>query len=136
MVAGRCFAGNAALVGCCDVIIVTRDSNLGMGGPAMIEGGGLGVFRPEEIGPSDVQSANGVVDIVVEDEAEAVMAAKEYLSYFQGNLPRLEPAPISANCVGPFPRTGGESMTFASSSRCSPMKTPCWNWAVTLRRAW
>lgn len=84
IVSGRCFAGNAALVGCCDVIIATRNSNLGMGGPAMIEGGGLGVFTPEEIGPVDVQGANGVVDIVVADEAEAVAAAKAYLSYFQG----------------------------------------------------
>lgn len=81
---GRCFAGNAALLGCCDVIIATKNSNLGMGGPAMIEGGGLGVFKPEEIGPSDVQSANGVIDALVEDEAEAVEVAKRYLSYFQG----------------------------------------------------
>ena len=69
---GRCFAGNAALLGCCDVVIATEDSNIGMGGPAMIEGGGLGVFRPEEVGPLDVQVANGVVDIAVADEAEAV----------------------------------------------------------------
>ncbi|GAB2875668.1 carboxyl transferase domain-containing protein [Nocardioides pacificus] len=82
--AGRCFAGNAALLGCCDVIIATRDSNIGMGGPAMIEGGGLGVHRPEEIGPSDVQSANGVIDVLVEDETEAVAVAKRYLSYFDG----------------------------------------------------
>jgi acetyl-CoA carboxylase carboxyltransferase component len=81
---GRCFAGNAALLGCCDVVIATRNSNIGMGGPAMIEGGGLGVFRPEDIGPIDVQSANGVVDIAVADEAEAVRVAKRYLSYFQG----------------------------------------------------
>ena len=60
---GRCFAGNAALLGCCDVIIATKGSNIGMGGPAMIEGGGLGVFRPEEIGPIDVQAPNGVVDV-------------------------------------------------------------------------
>ena len=69
--AGYCFAGNAALLGCCDVVIATEDSNIGMGGPAMIEGGGLGVFAPTEIGPIDVQRANGVVDIVVADEAEA-----------------------------------------------------------------
>ncbi|MEU8804258.1 carboxyl transferase domain-containing protein [Spirillospora sp. NPDC048819] len=81
---GRCFAGNAALLGCCDVIIATRDANIGMGGPAMIEGGGLGVFAPEEIGPIGDQEPNGVVDIVVEDEAEAVGAARRYLSYFQG----------------------------------------------------
>ena len=81
---GRCFAGNAALLGSSDVVIATRDSNIGMGGPAMIEGGGLGVFRPEEVGPIDVQVAGGVVDIAVDDEAEAVAVAKQYLSYFQG----------------------------------------------------
>jgi acetyl-CoA carboxylase carboxyltransferase component len=81
---GRCFAGNAALLGCCDVVIATRDSNIGMGGPAMIEGGGLGVFRPEEIGPMDVQVPGGVVDVAVADEVEAVGVAKKYLSYFQG----------------------------------------------------
>ncbi|MEO6625753.1 MAG: carboxyl transferase domain-containing protein, partial [Burkholderiaceae bacterium] len=64
VVAGRCFAGNAAMLGCCDVIIATRDSNIGMGGPAMVEGGGLGVYTPEQIGPSGVQSANGVIDLL------------------------------------------------------------------------
>jgi len=83
--AGYCFAGNAAVLGCCDVVIATEDSNIGMGGPAMIEGGGLGVFEPGEIGPIEVQRANGVVDIVVADEAEAVRTAKKYLSYFQGS---------------------------------------------------
>jgi acetyl/propionyl-CoA carboxylase alpha subunit/acetyl-CoA carboxylase carboxyltransferase component len=86
VVAGRCFAGNAALLGCCDVIIATEDSNIGMAGPAMIEGGGLGVYRPEDIGPIDVQVANGVVDIRVKDEVEACAVAKQYLSYFQGAL--------------------------------------------------
>jgi acetyl/propionyl-CoA carboxylase alpha subunit/acetyl-CoA carboxylase carboxyltransferase component len=81
---GRCFAGNAAILGCCDVIIATRNSTLGMGGPAMVEGGGLGVFRPEEIGPVKVMQANGTIDVLVEDEAAAVAAGKQYLSYFQG----------------------------------------------------
>jgi acetyl/propionyl-CoA carboxylase alpha subunit/acetyl-CoA carboxylase carboxyltransferase component len=79
---GRCFAGNAALLGCCDVVIATADANIGMGGPAMIEGGGLGVYRPEEVGPIDDQVASGVVDVAVTDEAEAVDVAKRYLSYF------------------------------------------------------
>jgi len=83
---GRCFAGNAAILGCCDVIIATKNSALGMGGPAMVEGGGLGVFRPEEIGPIKVMQANGTIDVLVEDEAEAVQVAKKYLSYFQGPL--------------------------------------------------
>ena len=83
---GFCFAGNAALLGCCDVIISTENSWTGMAGPAMIEGGGLGLVRPTDIGPIDVQTANGVVDIRVKDEAEAVAAAKKYLSYFQGPL--------------------------------------------------
>jgi acetyl-CoA carboxylase carboxyltransferase component len=90
VVAGRCFAGNAALLGCCDVIIATRDSNIGMGGPAMVEGGGLGVFRPEEIGPAPVQHGNGVIDVLAEDEAQAVCAARRYLSYFQGVVTRFE----------------------------------------------
>ncbi len=81
---GRCFAGNASLLGCCDVIIATENSNIGMGGPAMIEGGGLGIFRPEEIGPMSVQVKSGVVDLLVKDEEEAVITAKKYLSYFQG----------------------------------------------------
>ena len=81
---GRCFAGNAVLLGCCDVIIATEGSNIGIGGPAMIEGGGLGVFKPEEVGPVDVQWPNGVIDILVEDEEEAIEVAKKYLSYFQG----------------------------------------------------
>ena len=81
---GRCFAGNAALLGCCDVIIATENSSIGMGGPAMIEGGGLGVFHPDEVGPVSVQAPNGVIDIVVPDEAEGVRVAKKYLSYFQG----------------------------------------------------
>jgi acetyl/propionyl-CoA carboxylase alpha subunit len=84
--AGRCFAGNAALLGCCDVIIATRGSNIGMGGPAMIEGGGLGRFSPEDIGPAGVQAANGVIDLRVDDEAQAVAAARLYVAYFQGAL--------------------------------------------------
>lgn len=83
---GRCFAGNAALLGCADVVIATEDSNIGMGGPAMIEGGGLGKFSPEEIGPIDVQTKNGVVDVRVKDEPEAVATAKQYLGYFQGRI--------------------------------------------------
>ncbi len=86
IVSGFCFAGNASLLGCCDVIIATENANLGMGGPAMIEGGGLGVFRPEEIGPIGVQTTNGVVDVAVADEAEAVRVAKQYLGYFQGRV--------------------------------------------------
>ena len=90
IVAGRCFAGNAAIAGCADVIIATADTNLGMGGPAMIEGGGLGVFTPDQVGPMSVQVGNGVVDVVVADEAEAVAVAKQYLSYFQGPIDAWE----------------------------------------------
>lgn len=92
IVAGPCFAGNAALLGCCDVIIATNNSNIGMGGPVMIEGGGLGIFKPEEVGPIDVQSENGVVDIEVGDDVEAVTAAKKYLSYFQGTVAKWKAA--------------------------------------------
>ena len=81
---GRCFAGNTALLACCDVIIATEGSTVAMGGPAMIEGGGLGIYTPEEVGPMSFQVPNGVVDILCKDEDEATEIAKKYLSYFQG----------------------------------------------------
>jgi acetyl-CoA carboxylase carboxyltransferase component len=86
VVAGRCFAGNAVIAGCSDLIVATRNANLGMAGPAMIAGGGLGHFAPEEIGPIDVQTRNGVVDVEVADETEAVAVTKRLLGYFQGDL--------------------------------------------------
>lgn len=102
IVSGRCFAGNAALAGVCDVIIATPDANIGMGGPAMIEGGGLGVFPPEAIGPIGVQRRNGVVTMVARDEAHAVALAKQYLSYFQGGVEGWEaPDPRLARHVVP-----------------------------------
>jgi acetyl/propionyl-CoA carboxylase alpha subunit/acetyl-CoA carboxylase carboxyltransferase component len=82
---GSCFAGNAAMLGCCDTIIATAESSIGMGGPAMIEGGGLGLFRPEEVGPVSVQVPNGVIDLLVPDEAAAVLEAKRYFAFFAGN---------------------------------------------------
>ena len=99
---GRLFAGNAALLGCCDVIIGTKDLNLGMGGPAMIEGGGLGVYKPEEVGPTSVQYPNGVIDILVDNEDDAVATAKKYLSYFQGDFESWE-APDKENLRAVIP---------------------------------
>jgi len=87
---GRCFAGNTALLACCDVIIATEGSTIAMGGPAMVESGGLGVYTPEELGPMSFQVPNGVVDILVKDEEEAVETAKKYLSYFQGPIDEWE----------------------------------------------
>ena len=86
VVSGYCFAGNAAMLGCCDVIIATKNASIGMGGPAMIEGGGLGVYHPADVGPVSFQAPNGVIDILVEDEEAATSAAQKYLSYFQGAL--------------------------------------------------
>ena len=86
IVKGRCFAGNAVIAGCADLIVATEDSSLGMGGPAMIAGGGLGDVEPDDVGPVSVQEPNGVLDIVVADEAEAVEAAKKLIGYFQGRL--------------------------------------------------
>ena len=96
VVSGRCFAGNAALLGCCDVIIATRNATIGMAGPVMIEGGGLGSFTPEQVGPTSVQGPNGVIDVLVEDETAAVAVAKQYLGYFQGSLPGWQCSDIRA----------------------------------------
>jgi acetyl/propionyl-CoA carboxylase alpha subunit/acetyl-CoA carboxylase carboxyltransferase component len=102
VVSGRCFAGNAAFLGCCDVIIADRSANIGMAGPAMIEGGGLGVFRPEDVGPASVQYANGVIDVLVDNEAEGVRVAKHYLSLFQGPVAQWQaPDPLLLRHVVP-----------------------------------
>ena len=84
IVKGRCFAGNAVIAGCSDVIVATEDASLGMGGPAMIAGGGLGDVHPDEVGPMEMQARNGVVDVVVADEAEAVAVTRQLLALFQG----------------------------------------------------
>jgi acetyl-CoA carboxylase carboxyltransferase component len=93
VVSGRCFAGNAVLAGCADLRVATPDANLGMAGPAMIAGGGLGEFRAEEIGPAEEQAANGVLDVVVEDEAEAVAVVRRLLGYLDAPAPAGEAAP-------------------------------------------
>ena len=128
IVSGYCFAGNAALLGCCDVIIATKDSSIGMGGPAMIEGGGLGVYHAgPKSGRSSVQAPNGVIDVLVEDEAEAsTRRAKQYLSYFQGAR-AIGARRTSASCAVRSPRTGCASTTSATSSTASRMRAPCWN---------
>jgi acetyl-CoA carboxylase carboxyltransferase component len=92
IVSGYCFAGNAAMLGCCDVIIATKNASIGMGGPAMIEGGGLGVYHPAEVGPVSFQAPNGVIDVLVEDEIEATAVAQKYLSYFQGAVSEWQAA--------------------------------------------
>lgn len=102
IVSGRCFAGNAAFLGVCDVIIADKSANIGMAGPSMIEGGGLGIFQPEEVGPAPVQFRNGVIDILVDNEAQAVAAAKHYLSMFQGRLADWSaPNPLALRHVVP-----------------------------------
>ena len=90
VVKGRCFAGNAVIAGCSDLIVATEDTSLGMGGPAMIAGGGLGEVAPDDVGPISVQAPNGVVDVVVQDEAAAVGMAKRLLGYFSGPVPTWE----------------------------------------------
>ncbi|OBF38228.1 biotin carboxylase [Mycobacterium sp. ACS1612] len=84
IVKGRCFAGNAVIAGCADLIVATEDASIGMGGPAMIAGGGLGDVAADDVGPISMQAPNGVVDVVVADEAEAVAVTKRLLGYFQG----------------------------------------------------
>lgn len=119
VVSGRCFAGNAALLGCCDVIIATPDANLGMGGPAMIEGGGLGVFAPEDIGPVSVQGPNGVLDLIAASEDEAMALARQYLSYFGGAQATWEaPEPQVLRTVVPEDRVRSYDMRKVLAGLC------------------
>ncbi|KAI8617417.1 carbamoyl-phosphate synthase L chain ATP-binding protein [Chytriomyces sp. MP71] len=96
VVAGYCFAGNAALLMACDIVVATENSNIGMGGPSMIEGGGLGNFKVEEIGPAAMHARTGGVDILVKSDEEAVQVAKQILSYFCKDKQRTWEAPDQA----------------------------------------
>lgn len=119
IVAGYCFAGNAALFGVCDIRIATQSSWIGMGGPAMIEGGGLGVVKPTEIGPSDVQVQNGVIDLLTGDEAEAVAAAKTLLALRSpGEAPETEAEALRS--VVPVDRTRAYDMRAAVQALVDP----------------
>ena len=103
--AGRCFAGNAALLGCCDLIIAVEGASIGMGGPAMIEGGGLGIVRPDDVGPVPVHELAGSVDVVVADEASAVATVKELLGLFHGTTDGgAEPTAATLRSVVPADR--------------------------------
>lgn len=119
IVSGRCFAGNAVLAGCSDLIVATEDIALGMGGPAMIAGGGLGHFEPEEIGPIETQAANGVIDVRVDGDAEAVAAAKRLLAYFQGTTSDWEaPDPALLRTVVPERRRRAYDVHAAIDALC------------------
>ena len=136
VVAGRCFAGNAVIAGCSDLIVATENVSLGMGGPAMIEGGGLGRVDPDEVGPIDDAGANGVVDVVVADEAEATAAAKRLLGYFQGPTPPGT-APDQAPLREMVPER--ERRAYARrrrSSRRSPTRARSPSCASASRRRW
>ncbi|MEL0437279.1 carboxyl transferase domain-containing protein [Phycobacter sp. K97] len=113
IVAGYCFAGNAALFGVCDLRIATKSSWIGMGGPAMIEGGGLGKVAPREIGPSEVQVETGLIDLLTEDEAEAVAAAKRLLTLSQDLPPPDEQTQQELRSVVPVDRTRAYDMRHA-----------------------
>ncbi|MES2631533.1 MAG: carboxyl transferase domain-containing protein [Pseudomonadota bacterium] len=86
IVSGPCFAASAAILGCCDVTIAARNASIGMGGPVMIEGAGLGRVKTSDVGPAAMHAETGVVDVLVDDEAQAVEVAKRYLAFFQGSV--------------------------------------------------
>jgi acetyl-CoA carboxylase carboxyltransferase component len=111
--AGFCFAGNAAILGCCDVVIATADSNIGMGGPAMIEGGGLGVFEPTSIGPMTVQQPNGVVDIAVADEGRGRRRRQALPRLLPGHGRAVGVCRPTSSCVAPFPKIANAATTCA-----------------------
>lgn len=113
IVAGYCFAGNAALFGVCDLRIATKNSWIGMGGPAMIEGGGLGTVAPKDIGPSDIQVETGLIDILTGDEAEAIAAAKQLLTLSKDAPPPEDEIRPELRSMVPVNRTRAYDMRHA-----------------------
>ena len=129
VVHGRCFAGNAVLAGCADLIVATEGSSLGMGGPAMIAGGGLGEVDPDAVGPIEMQAPNGVVDVVVADEAEATAVTKKLLGYFQGPT-----APGRRTRPGAAARRASPSASAAPTTVAPIVETLCDEGSVTFLR--
>jgi acetyl-CoA carboxylase carboxyltransferase component len=136
VVAGRCFAGNAVLAGCSDLIVATENVSLGMGGPAMIEGGGLGKVEPDDVGPLEMQERSGVVDLPVADEAEATAAAKRLLAYFQGPTPPGSEPDQSLGCERSSPSASGAPTRSSRLSRPSRMPIRSPSCAAASRRRW
>ena len=136
VVAGRCFAGNAVIAGCSDLIVATENSSLGMGGPAMIEGGGLGKVDPDEVGPIAMQAANGVVDVVAADEAEATAVAQAAARLLPGR-DRAGPGARPGAPARPRPRARSAAPTrWRRSSRPSPTRARSPSCASASRRRW
>ena len=135
VVAGRCFAGNAVIAGCSDLIVATENVSIGMGGPAMIAGGGLGDVDPDDVGPIDVQAPNGVVDVVVADEPAAVAAASACSATSRGASPIGRP-PTRRRSGRQFRSGHAAPTTSRRSSRRSPIRIPSRSCASALRRRW
>ena len=122
IVKGRCFAGNAVIAGCSDLIVATEDASIGMGGPAMIAGGGLGDVDPDAVGPMSMQEPNGVVDLVVADEAEAVAVAEAAAGLLPRAAPRRARRPTRRRCATWCPSASAAPTTSSRSSRRSPTR--------------
>ena len=121
IVKGYCFAGNAVIAGCSDLIVATEDASIGMGGPPMIAGGGLGEVEADAVGPIATQAPNGVVDVVVADEAQAVAVTKRLIAYFQGPR-RPAPHPTRHGCASSFPSASAAPTRSRRSSRRWPTR--------------
>ena len=135
VVKGRCFAGNAVIAGCSDLIVATEDASIGMGGPAMIAGGGLGEVDPDDVGPIEMQAPNGVVDVVAADEEEAVAVTKRLLGYFQG-AGEPGPAPDQTRMRSLVPERERRAYRVGPSSRRSRTRARSPSCASASRRRW
>ncbi len=83
IVSGPSFAGHASLAGFSDIVITTRGSAIGMGGPPMVEAA-LGLtLTPQELAGVEMHEKTGGIDLLVDDEPTAIELAKQYLSYLR-----------------------------------------------------
>jgi len=82
IVPGPCFAGNANLAGVCDLVIGTRDATMGIAGPPLVAAATGEKLRPEEIGPAELHARAGSMDLLCDDDREAIGAARAYLAFF------------------------------------------------------
>ena len=105
IVSGPSFAGHASLAGFSDMVIATRGSAIGMGGPPMVEAA-LGLtLTPQELAGVEMHERTGGIDLLVDNEPAAIQSAKRYLE-FLWDQPEGPPDPSAEDIADLIPETG------------------------------
>lgn len=114
-VMGPGFAGPTNHASLADFVVMVRPTaTMGIAGPALVKAATGEVITKEELGGAAVQAdRQGIADLAVESDAEALEAIRRFLSYFPSNA--RQPLPIVA-CDDPADRRDEELLTLVPAN--------------------